>query len=89
MEWCAAFNAECERLSTHNVVGVASRSDAQGGSPSVTLIDRDGNETTEDLKLNHSLTIVRQTGERAITDRGTDVSGQHRPVRRLGARATG
>jgi hypothetical protein len=31
MEWCAAFNAECERLGNPSTVGVASRSDAQGG----------------------------------------------------------
>jgi len=49
MEWCVAFNAECERLSNPNVVGLASRSNPQGGDQSVTLIDRDGDETTEDV----------------------------------------
>jgi hypothetical protein len=49
MEWCAAFNTECEMLGNPSASDVAPRSEAQGGGQNVTLIDHDGNETTEDV----------------------------------------
>jgi putative oligomerization/nucleic acid binding protein len=65
MEWCAAFNAECEGLGNRNASGVAPRNDASGGGKNVTPTEHDGNETTNEAhRLQDNVRVSDEAVER-------------------------